>query len=86
MPNAAAAAGQGFEGWYSNANPEHNGLDVKESKTCRLADLDTLFIEVNNASMRHAKELEKEASKSLRAQTNTAAQLAHYCLAADLAK
>ena len=31
VPNAAAAAGQGFEGWYSNANPEHNGLDVKES-------------------------------------------------------
>ena len=31
VPNADAAAGMGFEGYYSNANPEHNGLDVKES-------------------------------------------------------
>ena len=37
-------------------------LDVASSKTCRLADLDTLFIEVNAASARQAKLLQKEAA------------------------
>ena len=36
-------------------------FDLKDSKTCRLSDLDTLFIEVNNASQRLAKDLAPNA-------------------------
>ena len=44
---------------------EDLSLDLKHSKTCRLSDLDTLFLEVNAASYRHAQQVERETQGKL---------------------
>ena len=49
-------------------------IDVPKSKTCRLADLDTLFLEVNAASARAAKEMAKGGASSVKGLTQAQKQ------------